>query len=49
MCGGAAVSWFSSQKCVTLSKTEAEYVALSDDLEEVLFLRQVLAFRGAPG
>ena len=45
MCEGAAVSWFSrTQKCVTLSTTEAEYVALSDDLKEVLFLRQVWRF-----
>lgn len=45
MCGGAAVSWFSrTQKCVKLSTTEAEYVALSDVLKEVLFLRQVWSF-----
>ena len=28
-------------KCVTLSTTEAEYVALADVLKEVLFLRQL--------
>ena len=45
MCGGAAVSWFSrTQKCVTLSTTAAENVALSDVLEEVLFSRQVWRF-----
>ena len=31
MRGGAYVSWFSgTQKCVTLSTTESEYVALAD-------------------
>ena len=45
MCGGACVSWFSrTQKCVTLSTTEAEYVALADVVKEVLFLRQVWRF-----
>ena len=30
-CGGTLVSWFSkTQKCVTLSTTEAEYVAMAD-------------------
>ncbi|CAB1101917.1 unnamed protein product [Ectocarpus sp. CCAP 1310/34] len=38
-CGGGAVSWF-SQKCVTVSTTEAEYVALGDVVKEILFLRQ---------
>ena len=44
---GACVSWFSrTQKCVTLSTTEAAYVALADValpdvLKEVLFLRHV--------
>ncbi|CAB1107675.1 unnamed protein product [Ectocarpus sp. CCAP 1310/34] len=42
MCGGGCVTWFSrTQKCVTLSTTEAEYVAIADVLKEVLFLRQV--------
>ena len=37
--------WFSrTQKCITLSTSEAEYVALSDAVEEVLFLRQVWRF-----
>ena len=45
MCGGACVCWFSrTQKCVTLSTSEAEYVALGDAVKEVLFLRQVWRF-----
>ncbi|CAB1098415.1 unnamed protein product [Ectocarpus sp. CCAP 1310/34] len=44
-CGGGVVSWFSrTQKCVTLSTTEAEYVALGDVVKEILFLRQVWRF-----
>ena len=42
MCAGACVCWFSrTQKCVTLSTSEAEYVALGDTAKELLFLRQV--------
>ena len=42
MCGGAAVYWFSrTQKCVTLSTTEAEYVAMSECAKEALFMRHV--------
>ena len=45
MCGGASVCWFSrTQKCVTLSTSEAEYVALGDAVNELLFLRQVWRF-----
>ena len=45
ICGGACVSWFSrTQKCVSLSATEAEYVAPADVTKEVLFLRQVWRF-----
>ena len=45
MCGGGCVSWFSwTQKCVTLSSTEAEYVVLADVIKEVLVLRQVWRF-----
>ena len=37
--------WFSrTQKCVTLSTSEAEYVALGDAVKELLFLRQVRPF-----
>ncbi|CAB1120585.1 unnamed protein product [Ectocarpus sp. CCAP 1310/34] len=39
------VTWFSrTQKCVTLSTTEVEYVAIADVLNKVLFLRQVWRF-----
>ena len=42
MCGGACVCWFSrTQKYVTLSTSEAEYVALGDAVKDLLFLRQV--------
>ena len=35
MCRGGCVSWFSrTQKCVTLSTAEAEYVALADAIKE---------------
>ncbi|CAB1101212.1 unnamed protein product [Ectocarpus sp. CCAP 1310/34] len=45
MCVGGCISWFSrTQKCVTLSTTEAEYVSLADVMKEVLFLRQVWRF-----
>ena len=45
MCGGASICWFSrTQKCVTLSTSEAEYVALGDAVKELLFLRQVWRF-----
>ena len=39
------ILWFSrTQRCVTLSSTEAEYVALAECLKEVLFVRQILEF-----
>ena len=42
---GAAVSWFSrTQKCVTLSTTEAEYIALGECTRELVYLRGVLEF-----
>ena len=45
MRGGASVCWFSrTQKCVTLSTSEAEYVAFGDAVKELLFLRQVCRF-----
>ena len=45
MCGGGAVFWHSkTQKCITLSTTEAEYVAMSDVMKEVLGLRHVWRF-----
>ncbi|CAB1106091.1 unnamed protein product [Ectocarpus sp. CCAP 1310/34] len=45
MCVWGGVTWFSrTQKSVTLSTTEAEYVAIADVLKEVLFLRQVWRF-----
>ena len=38
MCAGACVCCFSrTEKCVTLSTTEAEYVALADTITEVIF------------
>ena len=38
MCAGACVCWFSrTQKCVTLSTTEAEHVALADTIKEAMF------------
>ena len=37
------MAWFSrTQKCVTLSTTEAEYVAMGDDVKEALFINGVL-------
>ena len=45
MCGGASVCWFSrTQKCATLSTSEAKYVALGDAIKELLFLRQIWRF-----
>ena len=45
MCAGGCVCWFSrTQKYVTLSTSEAEYVALGDAVKELLFLRQVWRF-----
>ena len=43
--GGAAVSASSrTQHCVTLSTTEAEYVAMAEGAKEGMFVRTVLSF-----
>ena len=45
LCGGSPVAWFSrTQKSVTLSTTEAEYVAMGDGVKEALFVHGVLEF-----
>ena len=45
MIEGVTVSWLSRmQKCVTLSTTEAEYVAMTDGLKEAIYVRNVLSF-----
>ena len=44
MCRGACLKHSNTQKCVTLSTTQAEYVAMSDIGKEILFLRQVWSF-----
>ena len=39
------ILWFSrTQRCVTLSSTEAEYEALAECLKEVLFVRQIVEY-----
>ena len=39
---GSAVAWKSSlQRCVTLSTTESEYVALTECAKEVIWLRRL--------
>ena len=45
MCGGAAIQWVSrTQKCTTLSSSEAEYVAMAEGFKEALFLPSVWRF-----
>ena len=45
MIEGVTVSWLSRmQKCVTLSTTKAEYVAMTDGLKEAIYVRNVLSF-----
>ena len=42
---GAAIAWLSrTQRIVSLSSTEAEYIAVSDVLRETIFLRGVFQF-----
>ena len=41
---GGAFHGTQTQKCVTLSTTQAEYVAMSDVAKEILFLRQAWRF-----
>ena len=42
MCACACVCWFSrTQKYITISTSEVEYVAVGDAVKELLFLRQV--------
>ena len=43
--GGAAVSWASStQRCVTLSTAEAEYLSLGEEVQEGLFTGAALSY-----
>ena len=43
MLGGGAVSWKSrKQTCVALSTAEAEYVALDNTTQEVIWMRQLM-------
>ncbi|CAB1097067.1 unnamed protein product [Ectocarpus sp. CCAP 1310/34] len=45
MCAGACVSFLSrTQKSVTISSTEAEYVAMGDGFKEAIFLRYLWSF-----
>jgi len=46
---GGAISWSSrKQSVVALSSTEAEYVASSEALSEIIFVRQLLSDMGNP-
>lgn len=39
---GAVVSWISrTQHCVTLSSTEAEYIAMANDMKEIMFSNRI--------
>ena len=44
MCRCCVCLFSRTQKCVTLSTSEAEYVALGDAVKRLLFLRQVWSF-----
>ena len=45
MCASACVCWFCrTQKSVTLSTSNAEYIALGDAVKELLFFRRVWRF-----
>ena len=45
LCGSSLISWISrTQRCVTTSTTEAEYVAMADSVKDALFVRDVLTF-----
>ena len=45
LCAGACVCEFSrTEKCVTLSTTEAEYVALGDTIKDAIFIGYVWSF-----
>ena len=46
---GAGVGWFSQgQKSTSLSTAEAELIALSDGIKEILFMREAMTFFGVP-
>ena len=52
ICAWGAVSWYSqTQTCVTLSTTQAEYVAMSDVAKKICFIvfEASLAFNVAEG
>ena len=45
MCGGTTIQWiYRTQKCATLSPSEAEYVAMAEGFREALFLGYVWRF-----
>ena len=49
MLSGGAVSWkYRRQDCVSLSTSEAEYVAASQCGQEVVYLREILGDFGFP-
>ena len=45
MCCGGPVRWFSrTQKAISLSSSEAEYIAMGECVKDVLFLQQIMNF-----